>query len=311
MNNDANNDLSSVLQSLQAQMANLAQQQQQSRANDSSIVQALQAQVAALTRQQQHIQADTDSGTGAMQLSETVAGCIPPHLQIKPLDAAERKRVVNGYAKLEPFPKVLRDSNGLAAKAIPDAKERKWLLTHAPTFQKDALDVLRVGAFAWQRAIAIDEPAARADYLLDVLKDVVVLAADNAQRAAQLQCEGVFEAAGAKGAYSFLKLGPNQNEIEIDQSDHSVVQQVHIEAMQDLRKFSKEITPTKHIQAGKGRGHYQRQGNRGYNNYRGGRGYGGGRGGRGGRGSSYMGRGGGWRSNNSGSSGPNDQAADP
>ena len=189
------------------------------------------------------------------------------------------------------------------ASQLRPHKERKWLFTQVSAIQRGDLDILRVAASAKKRAVTINEPTARADFLLEVVKDVVTLASDNAQRTAQLPCQYLFEAAGAKGAHSFVEFGPKQDEIDIDTADHNLVQQVHIEAMQDLRKFSGEITP----QDNKGGGKTTRRQGNCRHNYRGRGGGGGGRGGggswRGGRGhaagyGANMGRGGGsWRGN--------------
>jgi hypothetical protein len=172
---------------------------------------------------------------------------------------------------------------------------------------------LRVAASAWQRASSCQQPAEAANFLMAAIKDIAVVAADNAQKIAQLQAQAVFEAAGAKGAYSFVKLDPKNDIIDIDQTDHSIVQQCHVEAMQELRKFSKEITPSKHAdnkprRSGGGFNNYNRYRGRGGggNGYRSGGGWRGGRG----RGSSNMGGRGGWRSNSNGGSSPNDNATD-
>ena len=126
-------------------------------ADIASIIEGLQRVVAAL-RHGQQVQAESlstamdDNSVGAQGLPEHVAASIAPHLQIKPLPSADRKRVLGKYQRFEPFPKVLKDANGLAAKAIGDAKERKWILNNMATLQKDALEITRIAAAACSKA---------------------------------------------------------------------------------------------------------------------------------------------------------------
>ena len=244
--------------------------------------QALLNQMAHLQAQLQHLQAAAanDQRGDALQLHQDIIACIPGHLQQVCMDASQRKQIMRAYPKSTPdLPKIIKDDNGLGAKAISDATSRKWLTSLVPTFQRDNLDVARVAAAGLQLSFDFDgDSAARVQHLHGTLRDVLVLACDNAQKLAETQLKLTFEAAGAKGAYSLMDLSPTTQ--DLDFSDGNLLQQSHIEAIQELRKFNASfIKPNNNKHRP---GHYLNRGGRGGRG-RGGRGaknYFGGRGGR-------------------------------
>ena len=228
-----------------------------------------------------------------LELSEDVAACVTPHLQFKPLRAEDRKRILAGHPRVAGLPKPTKDNNGLAAKAVHGAQDKKWLTSTIPQLQQDALDVLRVAVAGWEQSQTFLEPEAQAQVLLSALRDVVVLTQDNAQRLAETQLKGVFSAADAPGAYSFLNLDGEDQDHDIDTCDNNIISSAHAEALAEFRKYAGQVK-RKNESSGSNN-------NKGkYRNYsRGGRGgKGGGRGGKG-RG---KGRGSG-SSNNDGGSG--------
>ena len=127
--------------------------------------------------------------------------------------------------------------------------------------------------------------------LLGAVRDITVLAADNAQRLADLQIKGVFDAAGVKGAHSFVRNGGG-DDVDIELDDTNVVQQVHVEAMSDLWKLSSHLRPARNAKdqkrtdgfrghgrgggkgGGKGGGRWAPYRNNSYGNYKGGKGRG-------------------------------------
>jgi hypothetical protein len=240
------------------------------------IITALQQQVAQLQHQQEQQHQDlrnvaADRTANSVDLHSSILGALPQHFQLQTLDAEKRRRLLAKYPKTSQLAKPLRDDNGLASGALGEHhKDRKWILTHLPQYQRDNIDALRVAATGWNHALAIQEPQERAKVLLEVLRDVAVLTADNCAKLADVQLRTVFEAAGAKGALSFLNLKPakpddlQEVQPDIDIYDNNIIQQSHIEAMSDLRTFTNKLKP----QGGGGRG--ARGGGRG-----GGRGYGG------------------------------------
>ena len=125
-----------------------------------------------------------------LELSEEVASCVTPHLQLKPLRPDDRKRVLSGHPRVAGLPKPTKDNNGLASRAIQGAQERKWLTATIPQLQQDALDVLRVAVAGWEQSQSFIEPEAQAQVLLSALRDVVVLAQENAQRLAETSSRG-------------------------------------------------------------------------------------------------------------------------
>ena len=247
--------------------------------------QQLQAMLRHLQQQVTVLQAAAAQRSGdALALNDDIKACIPPHLQLTPMDQMQRKQLLRAYPKLDGgLPKCIKDDNGLAAKAVGDATQRKWLITLVPTFQRDNLDVARVAASALQLSIqANDDPASKLEQMQHVLRDVLVLACDNAQKLAETQLKLTFESAGAKGAYSLMDLGPNTEDLD---DDGNILQQSHIEAIQELRKFNSafksSLTVPPHgggggqrnhntYRGGNGRGGFGR--GRGANNWRGGRG---------------------------------------
>ena len=267
------------------------------------ILAALQQQIAHLQQQQQQQHHDlrdvaADRTANTVDLRPEILDALPQHLQLQPLAADVRRRIMAQYPKASQLAKPLRDDNGLASGALGEHhKDRKWILNHLPQYQRENLDVLRAATTGWQRALEIGGPEERADFLLAVVRDVAVLTADNCAKLADVQLRTVFEAAGAKGALSFLNLKPadpadvQDKQPDIDIYDNNIIQQAHIEAMSDLRTFTNKLKP----QGSGGRG--ARGGGRG-----GGRGYGGRGSGKGGwrdYSNNYRGNGGGkggWRS---------------
>ena len=92
--------------------------------------------------------------------AEPVGDAVALHLQLPPMEAAERKRLLSKY-KDGGLPKVLKDENGLAAKAVSDNAERRYLLTEIPRWQRDALDVAKALAQAWHEAGHVQDAAQR------------------------------------------------------------------------------------------------------------------------------------------------------
>jgi hypothetical protein len=220
--------------------------------------------------------------TARLELRADILEAIPPHLQLKPMEAGERKALLGKYPKAEKgLPKPLRDDNGLGAKAVQDTHERKFLFINIPLFQKEGLDILRVSAVSWDQAATAAEAGdlqQSVNILFGAVRDITVLAADNAQRLADMQIKGVFDAAGVKGAHSFVRNGGGED-ADIDLDDTNVVQQAHVEAMSDLWKMASHLRPARNAKDQK-----RNDGFRGHGRGGGGKG-GGGKGG--GRWSSY------------------------
>ena len=213
------------------------------------------------------LQAPTPAKSNSFPRFETPY--VPPHLQLEP-DAAARKRVVGNYPKPDHLPAVLSDSNGLASKMLGDSKERKYLLTVLPGVQRDALECTRVAASAWQLAQSMQDPVARADYLLKAVRDLAVLSVDTAQRAADAQIKGIFEAAGHKGALTFVRTSP-KGDVDLDLDDHNIIQACHVDAVKEMSGFAKDIK-TNSRNGGGGQNRSQGRGKGGYNGRGGGRG---------------------------------------
>ena len=203
--------------------------------------QLVQQQQAMLHRQNEYLAAQHQrkQATEGGELHPNVKDAIPPHLQCEPMEREQRKRLLKPYPKLKQLPKPIKDRNGLGARAIASKEDKKWIVTHLPALQRDALEVARVSLAAWDAYLRTGGN----EQLLEAIKNVTALATDNAQRIAQLQLQQTFEASGAKGAYSIMQLTPDSS--ELDFSEHTLFQQAHIEALQDLKKYTSTIDQAK------------------------------------------------------------------
>ena len=243
----------------------------------------MQQQLQALQQRNEQIQRDMQPAVKHVELHRNVRDAIAGHLQQQPLEAAKRKRIITRYPKSDDLPGAITDDNGLAAKAISCPNGRRAVTQDLPQLQRDALDVLRMSATGWHQALQHDDPTTRAEFLMEVIRDVAVIAADNAQRMAQKQLKQAFELSKAKGAMAIIDLGDNST--DIDFKDTNVFQHAHVEAIQQIRKYDSAVHYKGNSSNGKGKSkHYDGRGggrSNAYQRY-------GGRGGRGG----YQGNGG-------------------
>ena len=268
-----------------------------------SILQSMQAQLVSQAAELHALRANRD-GTAArplLVLGDTISAIVAPHLQLSATDAAERKRILGQYPKISEFPECIKDENGMAARAISDTEQRKWVTERLPAIQKDHLEVARVAAATWELASMCDNNEGRMQLFDRGIKDIIALSINSAQRSAEAQLKQSFKGAGADGSYSLLDLSPDTRQLDL--GDTNIFQQAHLDAMAELRKFKQSIDANKKSDTqkpGGGRGGGSRGGKGGYqntyNNNRGG--YGGGKGGKGSYGGKGKGKGGkGWSGN--------------
>jgi hypothetical protein len=116
----------------------------------------------------------------------------------------------------------------------------------------------------------MQDPAARADYLLGVVRDLAVLSVDTAQRAADAQIKGIFETTGHKGALTFVRTSPD-GDVDLDLGDHNIIQACHVEAVKEMSNFAKDIKANSR-NGGGGSNRPQARGNGGNSGRSGGRG---------------------------------------
>jgi hypothetical protein len=270
------------------------------------ILQSLQTQIS-VQATELHAYRSQQNGTATkpkIVLGETLAALVAPHLQLAPTDAAERKRILATYPKIEGFPECIKDDNGMAARAIADTEQRKWINERLPATQRDNLEIARVAAATWELAFMAEDQTQRMHLFDKGIRDIIALSINNAQRSAETQLKLSFKGAGAEGSYSLLDLTPTT--LQLDMADTNIFQQAHLDSMAELRKFKQSIDANKKADnhnkgggGGKGGGGKGRGGGKGYNNnsygsrgggYGGGGGKGfGGKGGKGGKG--YQGNG--------------------
>jgi uncharacterized membrane protein YgcG len=158
---------------------------------------------------------------------------------------------------------------------------KKWIIERLPGIQRDNLEVVRVAACAWQQAAHTAQTDAAAGFAILVagMRDIIALACDSAQRAAQTQLKQTFESAGQSGAYALLDLSPSTQ--LIDFADANILQPAQLDALTDAKTYRNTIEASRKKPAnehgrgkGRGGGHY----NQGKGGGRGG-GKGGGKGG--------------------------------
>jgi hypothetical protein len=177
-------------------------------------------------------------------LCSEVLGALPTHLQLKPMEDAERKGLLRPYAKFVELPSVIKDANGLGARALGNSADKKWIVSHVPGFQSDTLDIIRIAAGTWHSAVTEQrDPAATLGLYEQAIKDILLIGADNAQRLARTQLRQTFEANGAKGAYALLDLGPDSQ--DLDEKDSNLFQPAHVHALQELKKYNTAIDASK------------------------------------------------------------------
>ncbi len=200
----------------------------------------------------------------------------------------------------------------MAARAISDTEQRKWVTERLPAIQKDHLEVARVAAATWELASMCQDVEGRFNLFDRGIKDIITLSINSAQRSAEAQLKQSFKGAGAEGSYSLLDLSPDTRQLDL--GDTNIFQQAHLDAMAELRKFKQSIDANKksdtHNKPG-GRGGGGRGGKGGYQNtYNSNRGgYNGGKGnfgGKGGKGAKGKGGKGGWSGNDRQTSSPMD-----
>ena len=102
------------------------------------------------------------------------------------------------------------------------------------------------------------------------LRDALTVASDNLQRNAQLQLQQTFELAKCKGAYAMLNLEAKTN--DLDYEDANLLQQPHVEALQELRRYGKAMDDAIGKRTGNSQSKNARKGNS--SNFRGGGGHG-------------------------------------
>ena len=261
-------------ESMQQQQAQLQQQQQQ-------LQQQIQQQQLQHAMELQRLRKDQrdkpDRQDRRIALTDEVAAAVSPHLQCKPLEPAERRSLLSEYPKPDQLPAPITDANGLASKTLSDTAQRKLALTILPQLQRDALDVGRVAAAAWEHSLSLADSDDKAEYLLQAIQDILGLSIDNAQRMAKTQLELTFDSVGAKGAYSLLNLEPNTQ--DIDFRDPSLLQQAHVDCIKDIRSFNGSLEAAKKAANARNVGQKDNRGGnrndngrgRGRNRYRGGR----------------------------------------
>lgn len=206
----------------------------------------MEARIQALTQANNKLQLDAAVKQDGVELSDEVAGMFAPHLQVKAMDAADRQRIMGRYPKKsKQLPSALCDHNGLAAKAFADNASKKWALTQLPACQREALDVLRLAAMGLHAGENMADSTAKLEFFRQTLRDIAVIACDNAQRMAKTQLDLVFEAAGTKGARALLNFAPTiqggLQDVDLDLQDDNILQASHVDAMQEIRKYSNSV----------------------------------------------------------------------
>ena len=217
-------------------------------------------------------------GSTTVRIDDDVRAKYAPHLQIPPMETHIRKQIMASHPKVEPLPKVLKDSNGLATLGIQHQFMRNQISTKYPDHQRDALEIIRVIAGVYQR---IRNQEVDSSELPKIFEDLLSIASDNAQRLAKAQLDASINARQQKGAMSLL------DRDKFDFKDDNIIQSSHVQAISTLAKAKANIqkalprsqTSSYQSQKPRSRGGGSRGRSNGYNGGRGGkRGRGGSRG---------------------------------
>ncbi len=138
-----------------------------------SILQSMQAQLVSQAAELHALRANRDGTTARplLVLGDTISAIVAPHLQLSATDSAERKRILGQYPKISEFPECIKDDNGMAARAISDSEQRKWVTERMPAIQRDHLEVACVAAATWELAFMSVDPAERMHIFDKGIKD--------------------------------------------------------------------------------------------------------------------------------------------
>jgi uncharacterized membrane protein len=170
--------------------------------------------------------------TTSIQIDDDVRAKYAPHLQVPPLETHVRKQILARYPKVEPLPKALKDTNGLATLGIKNQFMRNQITNKYPEHQREALDVVRVLAGLYQR---IRDQEVELAELPAVLDDLLSLASDNAQRLAKAQLDASINTRQQKGAMSLV------DKDKFDYKDDNIIQSSHVQAISTLAKAKSNI----------------------------------------------------------------------
>jgi hypothetical protein len=209
--------------------------------------------------------------TVPFHLTDEEHGFVPRHLQLPTLTGQERATILRKFPKPSIFPEALTDKNGLATLGINDGVKRSLITTTYPALQRNAMDLARMSLSAFHNLRNGDTFSH--DGILEILRDITTVAMDNAQILAQKQLQLSLETRKFKAALSLSK--------NLDHSDTNIIQADHVNAISELNKFNKIVSPSKPFVPNRGGGSRGSRGGsrgRGYKrgSYRGrGRGFGG------------------------------------
>ena len=96
------------------------------------VIHNMQAQLNALQQRNEQMQREIQTAPKTVELCNEVRDAIASHLQLQPLEAAKRKRILSRYPKSDQLPRAITDDNGLAAKAISDPGGRRAVTQESP-----------------------------------------------------------------------------------------------------------------------------------------------------------------------------------
>ena len=105
---------------------------------------------ASATRTEQRLAASDDLRNGR-EVDDRLADLVTPHLQLIPLPNEDRKRLLAPYPRYN-LPASIRDANGFGGRTIANPEAKRWVTSHLPQFQREALDVARIACAAWHQA---------------------------------------------------------------------------------------------------------------------------------------------------------------
>ena len=172
-----------------------------------------------------------------INLSEEQKAYLPCHLALPCLTTAERNSLLREVHRYNSMPQPTTDKNTFATVGITDSTKKQLITTIYPALQKNDLDLARM-SLSLETTIQNDNEFPK-DKISERLQAISRMAVDNAQRLALRQRQLSQSTRGVTGAEGLTTIA------EIDLADNNVIQVNMVTAIQELKKFTKTLTPAK------------------------------------------------------------------
>ena len=210
-------------------------------------------------------------GDITLELGPLERADMPVNLHAAPAKSTARKSFMSGIPKIQPFPSVLKDDNGLASEGLKDKTAVSMLTGVYPGLQKDALEMVKL-ATVFRNRTHTENWNSNEEYY-DVMDRMVRLSVDNVLRIAQAQKKLAWQAKGVKGIETLL-----ETTTLFERDSKNIIEKEHVAAVKELGEYRKTMAynarpknpsfnPYNPRGRGRGRGRGGGRGNGGYTRY--------------------------------------------